>query len=56
MNNKGIALFHLAKYEESVIMFQSSLKLDTKNPLTLNNLGSALFYLKKYDESLKILD
>ena len=56
MNNKGIALFHLAKYEDSVTIFQASLKLDTKNPLTLNNLGSSLFYLKKYDEALKILD
>ena len=56
LNNKGIALKNLKRYDESIQYYDKILAIDPSNVNALNNKAIALKNLKRYDESLQYYD
>ena len=53
MNNKGLALNNLGKYEEAIEWYDKALKIDPNDVNALNNKGKALYNLGKYQEAIE---
>jgi heparosan-N-sulfate-glucuronate 5-epimerase len=56
LNNKGLALAKLGKYNESIVFFDKALAINPNNTAALNNKGLALAKLGKYNESIVFFD
>ena len=56
MNNKGISLYNLEKYEESIKCYDEAIKLNPKNENSWYNKGVSFNQLGKYEEAIKCYD
>ena len=56
MNNKGISLDNLGKYNEAIEYYDKALEIDPENAEALNNKGVALDDLGKYNEAIEYYD
>jgi len=56
LRSKGIALFDLRKYNESITNYDKALAINPKDVSVLDLKGIDLFYLGKYNESITNYD
>ena len=56
LDNKGLALYNLGKYEEAIEWYDKVLKIDPNDVNALNNKGLALNNLGKYQEAIEWYD
>ena len=56
LNNKGLALAKLGKYNESIVFFNKALAINPNDFTALNNKGLALAKLGMYNESIALYD
>ena len=56
LNNKGVALIYLGKYDEAISYIDEAISKDANYVYALNNKGAALIYLGKYDEAIGYID
>ena len=56
MNEKGIALGKLGRYEEAITWFDKALSIDPRNFYSLSYKGAALGLLGRYEESINWID
>ena len=56
LNNKGLALNNLGKYQEAIKWNDKALVVDPKYVYALGNKGSALDSLGKYQEAIEWYD
>jgi superkiller protein 3 len=57
LNNKGNALYYLARYTEAIEYFERALELtDKRAPEAWNNKGNALAELHRYQEAIECYD
>lgn len=49
---KGLCCCRLGKYEEAILCYDTSLKLNSKNPTTWRNKGIAFKEIKRYEEGI----
>jgi tetratricopeptide (TPR) repeat protein len=55
-NNKGLTLYYLGRYSESIECYNKALELDPNNTIAWCNKGNSLYKLKKYKESIECYD
>jgi tetratricopeptide (TPR) repeat protein len=56
MDNKGVALNKLGKYQEAIEWFDKALQIDSNYTYTMNNKGVALANLGKYNDAIQWFD
>ena len=56
LNHKGISLWELHKYNESLTYFDQILAINPTNVKALNNKGLALLGLQKNEEAIQYFD
>jgi len=56
LNNKGVCLAQMKKYDEAIQNFENALKLDQKNSITLSNLSQIYYELGQYEKALLLSD
>ena len=56
LNNKGVALNDLGRYEEALTWYDKALAIDPKHVYALYNKGAALFNLGKTDDAFMWID
>lgn len=53
---KGLCCSRLGKYEEAILCYDTSLKLNSKNPTTWRNKGIVFKEIKRYEEAIYCYD
>jgi len=53
LNNTGIALSNLGRYDEAIEAYQQAISVDPKFPISYYGLGNALSALGRYDEAIE---
>ncbi len=53
LNNRGVELYNLGKYNESIEDFDRAIEIDTQNAVAWSNKGAALASMGKYDDALE---